>query len=168
MDRLFTGGACTGDVGRFLRCFTFGHVRQGIADLMDSALAHVPSGRFTANAACLVCAAMTFNLTRAVGVLASTFHAKARTATIRAQLITVRRSPETWPVHPDSRRGRHLSITTSGAGGASCQPSGHHQRHQLRQQDLDDHAELERLGQRPVRARRPRSGPLRRLPSRRA
>jgi hypothetical protein len=34
-------------------------------------------------------AAIAFNLTRAAGTLASTFHAKATTATIRAQLITV-------------------------------------------------------------------------------
>ena len=33
--------------------------------------------------------AMAFNLTRAAGALASTFHAKATTGTIRAQLITV-------------------------------------------------------------------------------
>jgi len=32
---------------------------------------------------------MAFNLTRAGGVLASTFHAKATTGTIRAQLINV-------------------------------------------------------------------------------
>lgn len=32
---------------------------------------------------------MAFNLTRAAGTLASAFHAKARTATIRAQLINV-------------------------------------------------------------------------------
>jgi hypothetical protein len=32
---------------------------------------------------------MAFNLTRAAGCLASTFHAKATTATIRAQLIAV-------------------------------------------------------------------------------
>ena len=34
-------------------------------------------------------AAMAFNLTRAAGTLASVFHAKATTGTIRAQLITV-------------------------------------------------------------------------------
>lgn len=44
---------------------------------------------FTANAAWLVCAAMAFNLTRAAGVIASNRHARARTATIRAQLIQV-------------------------------------------------------------------------------
>jgi hypothetical protein len=62
-------------------------VEQVIADLKDSALAHLPSGVFTANAAWLVCAAIAHNLTRAGGALASAFHARARTATLRAQLI---------------------------------------------------------------------------------
>ena len=64
-------------------------IEQVIADLKDSALAHLPSGVFTANAAWLACAAIAHNLTRAAGVLASTFHARARTGTIRAQLIGV-------------------------------------------------------------------------------
>lgn len=64
-------------------------VEQVIADLKAGPLAHLPSGVFTANAAWLVCAAMAFNLTRAAGVIASTAHARARTATIRAQLIAV-------------------------------------------------------------------------------
>jgi hypothetical protein len=64
-------------------------VEKVIADLKNSALAHLPSGQFGANSAWLVCAAMAFNLTRAAGTLASTFHARATTGTIRAQLITV-------------------------------------------------------------------------------
>ena len=64
-------------------------VEQVIADLKGGPLAHLPSGRFWANSAWLVCAAMAFNLTRAAGMLASTFHAKATTGTIRAQLINV-------------------------------------------------------------------------------
>jgi hypothetical protein len=63
-------------------------VEQVIADLKDSALAHLPSGVFTANAAWLVCAAIAHNLTRAAGALASTVHARARTRTLRTQLIT--------------------------------------------------------------------------------
>jgi Transposase DDE domain group 1 len=62
-------------------------IEQVIADLKDSALAHLPSGVFTANAAWLVCATIAHNLTRTAGALASTFHARARTGTIRAQLI---------------------------------------------------------------------------------
>jgi len=52
-------------------------------------LAHLPSGSFAANSAWVVCAAMAYNLTRTAGVLASAFHAKATTGTIRAQLINV-------------------------------------------------------------------------------
>jgi len=64
-------------------------VEQVIADLKGSALAHVPSGRFTANAAWLVLATIAFNLTRAAGALAGVFHTRAATATIRAHLLTV-------------------------------------------------------------------------------
>ena len=64
-------------------------IEQVIADLKAGPLAHQPSGMFSANAAWLVCAAMAFNLTRAAGVIASTRHARARTATIRAQLVNV-------------------------------------------------------------------------------
>jgi hypothetical protein len=64
-------------------------VEQVIADLKNGPLAHLPSGSFWANSAWLVCAAIAFNLTRAAGTLASAFHAKATTGTIRAQLINV-------------------------------------------------------------------------------
>ncbi len=64
-------------------------VEQVIADLKNGPLAHLPSGSFPANAAWLVCATIAFNLTRAAGCLASTFHAKATTATLRAQLINL-------------------------------------------------------------------------------
>jgi hypothetical protein len=64
-------------------------VEQVIADLKSGPLAHMPSGVFSANGAWTVLAAIAFNLTRAAGALASTFHAKATTATIRAQLIAV-------------------------------------------------------------------------------
>jgi len=60
-------------------------VEQVIADLKNGPLAHLPSGSFAANSAWVVCAAVAFNLTRSAGVLASAFHAKAATGTIRAQ-----------------------------------------------------------------------------------
>jgi hypothetical protein len=84
-------------------------IEQVIADLKAGPLAHLPSGNFMANSAWLVLAAIAFNLTRAVGALASPGHAKATTATIRAQLITVAarvtrsarrarlRLPTAWP-----------------------------------------------------------------------
>ncbi len=64
-------------------------VEQVIADLYAGPLAHLPSGVFTANAAWLVIAAMAHNLLRAAGTLAGGRHAKARTATIRRDLITM-------------------------------------------------------------------------------
>jgi ATP dependent DNA ligase domain len=45
-------------------------IEQVHADLKNSALAHLPSGVFTANAAWLVLAVMAFNLTRAAATLA--------------------------------------------------------------------------------------------------
>jgi hypothetical protein len=91
-------------------------IEQVIADLKDSALAHLPSGHFAANSAWLVLAAMAFNLTRAAGALASAFHAKATTATLRRQLISVAarvtrsarratlRLPAAWPWASDWQR----------------------------------------------------------------
>ena len=68
-------------------------IEQVIADLKNGPLAHLPSGRFNANGAWLVLASMAFNLTRAAGALASRFHARATTATIRRQLINVPARP---------------------------------------------------------------------------
>ena len=59
------------------------------ADMKASALAHFPSGAFTANAAWLVLACIAFNLTRAAGTLASGALGKAVTATVRRKLINV-------------------------------------------------------------------------------
>ena len=64
-------------------------LRKVIADYKGGALAHAPSEQFAANTAWLVLAAIAFNLTRAAGTIASVFHAKATTATIRRQLIAV-------------------------------------------------------------------------------
>jgi hypothetical protein len=64
-------------------------VEQVFADLNDGPLAHLPSGKFTANAAWLSVAAMAHNLLRAAGALAGRRHARARTAAIRRDLVTV-------------------------------------------------------------------------------
>jgi hypothetical protein len=64
-------------------------IEQVIADLKNGPLAHLPSGKFAANSAWLVLAAIAFNLTRATGALASLFHARATSGTVRAQLINV-------------------------------------------------------------------------------
>ncbi len=84
-------------------------IEQVNADLKDSALAHLPSGKFAANSAWLVAAVMAYNLTRTAGILAQGSFTKARTGTIRAKIINVpariansaRRMmlhlPEAWP-----------------------------------------------------------------------
>jgi hypothetical protein len=64
-------------------------IEQVHADLKNSALAHLPSGKFTANAAWLVLAVIAFNLTRAAATLTGPKLARATTATIRRKLITV-------------------------------------------------------------------------------
>jgi hypothetical protein len=64
-------------------------IEQVNADLKHSALAHLPSGIFTANAAWLVLAVIAFNLTRAAATITGQALAKATTATIRRKLITV-------------------------------------------------------------------------------
>ena len=64
-------------------------IEQVHADLKGSALAHLPSGRFAANAAWLVLAVMAFNLTRAAATITGSTLGRARTATIRRTLITV-------------------------------------------------------------------------------
>jgi hypothetical protein len=64
-------------------------IEQTFADLIDGPLAHLPSGKFAANAAWLTCAGITHNLLRAAGTLAGGHHAKARGATIRRQLVNI-------------------------------------------------------------------------------
>ena len=64
-------------------------IEQIHADLKHAALAHLPSGKFTANAAWLVLAVMAFNLTRAAATITGPKLAKATTATIRRKLIAV-------------------------------------------------------------------------------
>jgi hypothetical protein len=68
-------------------------IEQVHADLKGSALAHLPSGVFTANAAWLVLAVIAFNLTRAAATLAAPTAvsglARATTATVRRKLIQI-------------------------------------------------------------------------------
>ena len=64
-------------------------IEQVNADLKNSALAHLPSGKCAANGAWLVAAVMAFNLTRAAATLAGAKLARATTGTIRRALIAV-------------------------------------------------------------------------------
>ena len=87
-------------------------VEQVIAELKNGPLAHLPSGRFAANAAWLVCAAIAHNLTHAAATLAGGRHRRTRTRTIRTQLIAtpariahsahrqVLHLPRDWPWEP--------------------------------------------------------------------
>ena len=59
------------------------------ADLIDGPLAHMPSGRFGANSAWVLCAGIAHNLLRAAGTLAADRHAVARGATLRRRIVSV-------------------------------------------------------------------------------
>jgi hypothetical protein len=74
------------------------------ADLIDGPIAHMPSGRFAANSAWAICAAMTHNLLRAAGTLTSDRHAVARGATLRRHIVTV----PARLARPQRRRVLHL------------------------------------------------------------
>jgi hypothetical protein len=103
-------------------------IEQVIAELKNGPLAHLPSGRFTANAAWLVCAAISHNLTWTAGALAGGRHRRSRTGTIRAQLITTPARiahsahqqtlhlPRDWPFEPGLdelfRRALHDPLPT--------------------------------------------------------
>ena len=62
-------------------------VEQVIAELKDGPLAHLPSGKYAANAAWVALAVIAFNIARAAAVGAGL--AKARWATLRRKLINV-------------------------------------------------------------------------------
>jgi hypothetical protein len=64
-------------------------IEQVLADWTSGPLAHLPSGSFPANAAWLTLAAISHNLLRAAGALASLACAKARGATLRRDLIDI-------------------------------------------------------------------------------
>lgn len=79
------------------------------SDLIDGPLSGMPSGRFAANGAWAICAAICHNLLRAAGTVIGGAHAVARGATLRRHLVAVparlarpaRRRvlhlPEHWP-----------------------------------------------------------------------
>lgn len=73
-------------------------VEQSIAELKSAGLAHLPSGKFNANAAWLSLAVIAHNLTRAIGALAGT--PRSTVATIRRQLINI---PGRLAIHARTR-----------------------------------------------------------------
>ena len=52
-------------------------------------VASLPSGRFGANSAWVLCAAIAHNLLHAAGVLAGDQHTRARGSTLRRRIVTV-------------------------------------------------------------------------------
>ena len=82
-------------------------VEQRIAELKSAGLAHLPSGKFMANAAWLALAVMAHNLGQAVGILAGHDLDKATTATLRRRIFTI---PGRL-IH--SGRRRHLRLPAS-------------------------------------------------------
>lgn len=63
------------------------HVEQVIAEVKNGPLAHLPSGKYAANAAWLACTVIAFNLARAAAVAAAM--RTARWATVRTLIINV-------------------------------------------------------------------------------
>ncbi len=59
------------------------------ADLIDGPLAHIPSGKFGANFAWVLCAAIAHNLLRTAGILAGGRLGRARGSTLRRKIITI-------------------------------------------------------------------------------
>lgn len=82
-------------------------VEQRIAELKSAGLAHLPSGKFMANAAWLALGVMAHNLARAVGRLAGPDLEKATMSTLQRRIFTV---PGRL-VH--SGRRRHLRLPAS-------------------------------------------------------
>lgn len=64
-------------------------VEQTFADLKAGPLAHMPSGKFQANAAWLVLSAIAHNLLRAIAALTGGPLAKARTVSLRHRIINI-------------------------------------------------------------------------------
>jgi hypothetical protein len=62
-------------------------IEQTIAELKDGPLAHLPSGRYAANAAWVACAVIAFNIARATAVAAAM--RTARWATLRTRIINI-------------------------------------------------------------------------------
>jgi Transposase DDE domain group 1 len=64
-------------------------IETTFADLIDGPLARMPSGRFGANSAWVLCAGIAHNLLRAAAALAGGPHAVARGATLRRKIVNI-------------------------------------------------------------------------------
>ena len=97
-------------------------IETTFADLIDGPLAHIPSGRFGANSAWAVCAAIAHNLLRAAATLAGTRHRTARGATLRRTWSTSR------PGWPDPNADRSCTYPPTGPGEHMADPVAQHHR----------------------------------------
>ena len=82
-------------------------IQTVFADLIDGPLAHRPSGRFAANSAWTLCAAITHNLLRAAATMAGPAQAVERGGTLRRTLINVP-ARIARPQGPQGQRVLHL------------------------------------------------------------
>lgn len=91
-------------------------VEQAVAELKSAGLAHLPSGRFMANAAWLALTVMAHNFGRGVGILAGPDLHRTTAATLRRTLFCV----------PGrlvrSARRLHLRLPTGGPGRPRSSP----------------------------------------------
>jgi hypothetical protein len=97
------------------------------ADLIDGPLAHIPSGRFGANSAWVLCAAIAHNLLRATGVLAGDHHTRARGSTLRRCDAATPDRPRPGPTGPpaaptDPAPAHPLALVTP----LACPVAQHH------------------------------------------
>jgi hypothetical protein len=82
-------------------------VELAIRDLKDQALAHFPSGKFTANAAWTVIAALAHNLLRWTAILGQPGHTICAARTFRRRMLTLpgrlTRTARRWTLHLPAR-----------------------------------------------------------------
>lgn len=123
-------------------------IEQVMAELKGNALAHLPSGRFTANSAWLQLAVLAFNISRAAAHAAGMN--TARMPTIRQRLVMVP-SPHRPPLqasnpalpHPLALAGRALTTLWATGAGPPIQPPDHPptQPHRAQPEEVPDKAD---------------------------
>jgi hypothetical protein len=122
-DRRYAGFAeaarLISSAGLTLDLAAYAVIETVFADLIDGPLAHLPSGRFGANSAWVLCAAIAHNLIDACGVLAGDRHGHARGATLRRRIVPVPgpfRAPAAPPgPAPTQSPGRYQVRSSTGA-----------------------------------------------------
>ena len=92
------------------------------ADLIDGPLAHIPSGRFGANSAWVLCAAIAHNLLRAAGVLAGDRHTRARGSTLRRRIVNIPGPTGPPPTPTDPAPAHPLALVQD----LACAVAQHH------------------------------------------